>query len=278
MENKIFFSIAKYVPDLLRDEQINFGFAYFYPAEQKIGFISSKNTNRILSFDDELDLDTINLLRSSLEYDFSMDSFELDDDEDTVKYLITQNNAAILDYKTKNYINQIQFTPSLSIVVDPEFDQAIKDLCDIYLYYDRQKKERKMDKDRIRRLSKQIIQSNLGKDLYSEYKKDSSSFVNKPYDFQVLVGSEYKYIKALTFDYKKQYRLYEELKIFMYDLQKSIENDSTLQANDFIVVINNTDFATAAEKTAKSALEEKVKLITIDNLVADLNKNSIFLT
>lgn len=276
MENKIFFSVAKYVPDLLRDEQINFGFAYFYPEEQEIGFISSKNTNRILAFDDELDLDTLNLLRSSLEYDFSMDSFEFDDDEDTLKYLISQKNATILDQKTKNYINQVQFSPSLSIVVEVNLEQAIKDLSDIYLYYDRQKKERKMDKDRIRNLSKKIIQSNLSKDLYFECKKDKSAFFNKPYDFRVLIGSEYKYIKALTFDYKKHYRLYEELKIFMYDLEQSLNIDPDLNSNDFIVVINKTDFSTEMEKTAKDVLEEKVKLITIDKLVEDLNSHSIF--
>ncbi|MCS1382765.1 DUF3037 domain-containing protein [Lysinibacillus sphaericus] len=276
MENKIFFSVAKYVPDLLRDEQINFGFAYFYPEEQEIGFISSKNTNRILAFDDELDLDTLNLLRSSLEYDFSMDSFEFDDDEDTLKYLISQKNATILDQKTKNYINQVQFSPSLSIVVEVNLEQAIKDLSDIYLYYDRQKKERKMDKDRIRNLSKKIIQSNLSKDLYFECKKDKLSFFNKPYDFRVLIGSEYKYIKALTFDYKKHYRLYEELKIFMYDLEQSLNIDPDLNSNDFIVVINKTDFSTEMEKTAKDVLEEKVKLITIDKLVEDLNSHSIF--
>lgn len=275
MENKLFFTVAKYVPDLLRDEQINFGFAYFFPEEQEIGFVSSKNTNRILAFDDELDTDTLNLLRSSLEYDFSMDSFELDDDEDTLKHLISNNNATILDQKTKNYINQIQFSPSLSIDVEISIEQAIKDLSDIYLYYDRQKKERKMDKDRIRSLSKKIIQSNLSKDSYFECKKEKNTFFNKPYDFRVLIGSENKYIKALTFDYKKHYRLYEELKIFMYDLETSLKFDSELNLNDFIVVINSTDFSTAEERMARDILEEKVKLITIDKLVDDLNNHTL---
>lgn len=277
MENKIFFSIAKYVPDLLRDEQINFGYSYFYPAENKIGFVPSKNTSRILSFDDELDLDTLNLLRSSLEYDFSFDSFDLDDDdEEILTNLLKDESDQILYFKTKNYINQIQFSSPNSLIVDDDLDKTLRDIGDIFLYYDRPKRERKMDKERIRQLSKKILKSQLNKDSYSEFKKDSNSFSNMPYDFRIISGGEVKFIKALSFDYKKHYRLYEELKIFLYDLNASIELDSTLDLNDFIVVINQTNFSTDAEKVAKSIIEEKVKLLTIDKLVDDVNKDSLF--
>ncbi|MBB5148612.1 DUF3037 domain-containing protein [Ureibacillus thermosphaericus] len=279
MEDKVFFSIAKYVPDLLRDEKINFGFAYYYPSERKLGYLPSKNVNRIQSFDDELDKETISMLQADLEYEFSIDTLDNDEDDEILQNLLMKNDNSILLYKTKNFVNQIQFTDIHSIIVDESLEKTLNDLSDIYLYYDRSIKERRMDKERIKSLTKKIIKSNFGKDFYSNINANINnklSFNKEPYDFKVNIKNEIKYIKALSFDYKKYYKLYDELKIFLFDLQRTINNNHEISNKNFIVVINNTDFEQEFEQIAKDILEKEVTLYTIEEFNNVIQKETVF--
>lgn len=274
MENKLYFTVAKYVPDILRDEKINFGFSYFYPAEKIISFIPSKNINRLLSFDDEMDKDTINMLQADLLYEFTLDSLDNDNDELLLSELIAKGDGSILQYKTKNFVNQIQFSDVLSILVEESLEKTLNDITDIYLYYDRSIQERRMDKERIKSLAKKIIKNSVGNDsFYYNRSNKNLSFSTEPYDFKIFLNNKEKFIKALTFDYKKHNKLYDELKIYLFDLQEALKQYPSIKLEDFIVVINNTHFDTNFEKIAKQVLEEKVNLVTLEELNEVLNLN-----
>ncbi|WIL39707.1 DUF3037 domain-containing protein [Kurthia sp. YJT4] len=259
----VYYSIAKYVNDIVRNEQVNFGLAYFSPDEKKIGFLASTNNSRILAFDDELDLEELKYLRSSLNFDFSLEGLEYDNKE-YIEELLSSNSNKILKMKTMNYINQIQFTEHEQIELgERSLNEILEDLKDIYLYYDRPKSVREMDKDRIRILTKQIIRNQISKDAYSIDKLKKNSWSNKPYDFIVNVNSEQKYLKSLTFDYKQDSHLINQIKLFVFDLKNYLDQNQ-IDINNFIVVINNTSFEKQIEQEAKQFLSDQgVEILTL---------------
>lgn len=241
MKNQIYFSIAQYVPDALRDERINFGFVYFYPADKKFGFVKSKNTNRLLAFDDELTKESLHLIQASLSYEFSIDSLEYDDNEEIVLSLLNENSSELLEYKIQNYINQIQFKNIQALNVDSSsenpLESAIKDISDIYLYFDVPKTKRKMNRDRVKQLTKKIIVTHVDKSLFEISKNDDKvSFYNRPFDF-IIHGKSACPIKSMSLNYNNYY-ISKEFKSFIFDLD--IYNDKYNLEYKPTIVLNDT--------------------------------------
>lgn len=272
MQNLLYFSIAQYVPDILRDERINIGFVYFQPSSKKVGFIKSKNTNRILAFNDELDKSTYSLMLSSLEYDFSIDSFEYDDNEDLINHLFSLKTPELLEYKIKNYINHIQFKNISKFEIETSLESAIKDISDVFLYYDTPKSERKMNQLRVKNLTKKILESNLNSHQIKIAENKTNHFINKPYDFCVM-GREKIFIKSLSIDYTT-FHLKNEFKSFLFDIYSASDADPNFDKP--IVVINN--FESLSNEVTNDILKilEKenlkiIKLADLPNLINQIN-------
>lgn len=265
--NKLFYSVAKYVNDILRNERINLGIAYFYPKDKKIGFIPSSNDSRILSFDDDLTKDELDYLKSSLVYDFSSEGMEFDN-PDIITNLLDKSDGSLLEYKTRNYINQIQFETIEPIDIDDNLATTIENLKDIFLYHDRPKRIRDLDKDRIRKLTKQIIQSQMPKGSYTINKLEKNSWNNKPYDFIIHIDMEARYVKSLTFYYVKESVLINQIKLFIYDFDAFIKKSAEpYKKENFIIVINNTLFDKAIEQQAKELLTSQgFVLMTLEEI------------
>ncbi|GGG19386.1 hypothetical protein GCM10007425_12340 [Lysinibacillus alkalisoli] len=277
--NNIYFSIAKYVPDNFRDEKIIFGFAYHYPKKGKLGFVHTTNTNRLKSFDDELELDEITFLKDSLKFDFSIDSLEVEDEFERIESLLKADSKDLLNYKIYNYVNSICFD-HIDVLPNPKTDVpkdylelVLEDLKDLYLYYDKPKNKR-IDNKRVQRLTKQILR--IKNREYKEAPKPKPlSFYLPPYDYVIEDNCVKHYIKSLSVEYKRPHDFYSNVRSII--LYINYYNDSyreKIKKSNMYFVINNWDLTNEYESIAKQELLNYGQLITLQDF--EKNFDTIF--
>lgn len=251
MESKfIHFTVCRYVPDILRDEFINVGVLVHVPEEGVSRFYKTRNLSRIKNFDDEVELDVIKVLLESLEYQFNQSTIHSPDLENL-------DDHNFLENETKFYVNQIQFSNIRTLTSD-DLDEDIKDLCSTYLYYDKRKSER-IDKYKVRSLVSKMIDNSKLKGFVNKYPEIRNNFNQQPFDFSLNLNENETLIKALSFDYKKQTKLFNEIKSFLYDLYYFKELNT-----DIKVVINNTAFENNFEKVALDQLKQFIEVYTLE--------------
>lgn len=251
----IFYSICRYVPDLIRGEYINVGVLTYIPQLGISKFQKTRNLSRVTAFDDELDLDVLKALLESLELQFNNSSLPTQNGEPSADYLYNE-----LVY----FVNQLQFS-EVKALNSHNISEDINDLYDMYLYYD-QKKSNRITAERVKRLVSKLFTAN---ELKNVNRKPSvqNIFRQKPFDFSVTLQGESELIKALTFDYKNQNKLYNEIKSFLFDLKYFKE----MGIDNIKVVINNTDMDNDFEKLAYKLLSEEVEVLTVQQFAEYLN-------
>lgn len=265
----LLFSICSYVPSILRGESVNLGFAYHVPSLKEIGFVNTSNYKRVMTFDDELTSETLQHLIRSLKYDFSLEYITEYEEE----YLGFLDNSNLLQNKIYNYVNQLQFREIKAFPIDTTLEHAIRDIKDLYLYYDKKKKDR-IDTIRVKSLTKKLINmSELRSTL--EIAPTINSFYHVPYDFKVLINGEETYIKSFTFDYSNANQLFKEMKSFFYDLQNSNFIDDWKSKN-IQIVINNTDFSKQHEKLILESIPDSLKVSTLEEFSSQIKNNTSF--
>lgn len=266
MKNTIFFAVCRYVPSLLRGETLNIGFVYHVPTLEKLGFYESRNTRRLRSFDDELDIDTINMIFESLRYDFN-DSPDIYENGDLEMNL---SNHLVLKHKLYNYVNQVQFGEISVMEFEDTLNSVLTDIADMYLYYDKPKNSR-INHERVKSLAKKIIKaSDLNSTLTLVSNEDP--FYNKPYDFKIWIDDKPIYVKGFSFDYLQQSRFYKEIKSYLYDLQHAIKSEG-LNVSEVKIVINNTTLEKEHEKVIQNILPENLEYLTLEKFSSFVAKN-----
>jgi len=267
MSELIYFSICRYVPSVLRGEKVNIGFAYHIPSLCKIGFKKTKNTKRIKSFDDELELDMIHAIFESLKYDFGEGSLmDIEEFED-----IDLSYEGLLNNRIKSYVNQIQFSEVKVFNADVNVDESLKEIADLFLYFDKKKSER-IDQKKVMTLATKIVSSSRYKNSINRSNKNNKikEFYEVPYDFSFDINGQKKYIKALSFDYKQVNRFYKEIKAYLYDLEYAVKNDN-IDLENIQIVINDTDFEKEFEKVISEKLPRNLELKTLEEFSSILN-------
>lgn len=278
MENLVYFSIAKYIPNVERNESINFGFSYYAPDSKELGYIPSTNNKRILDFDDETTLEEIEFLQSTLKYDFSEDSLTYLDD-DILKFYGTTDEPHILSDKIYNYANIIQFDSIKPIVIEKNLKQTLKDIKEFYLYYDIAKKDRTNNKAKLFSVTNNTIKAYLDKDSYHKISPNRNTFYSKPFDFEAYLGNEVHYLKVVKFDYINKGDLFKELKALTADIiaYNCSSNPIKLTPKNYSLVINPTEFTAEHEKIAYELMSERARIFTLDKLPHFLtNSTNIF--
>lgn len=275
MDNLIYFSVAKLIPNVERNESINFGFSYFIPQTNEIGFIPSKNKKRILSFDDETTVEEIEFLQNSLKYDFSLESLTFMEDEDVEKYFTSPKPSLLID-KIYNYANIIQFDTIKTLFIEKDLKHTLEDIKNFYLYYDQSINQRQNTKARLFSMANNTVKAYIDKENFTKIKNDASTFFYKPFDFEVILNSQINYIKVIKFDYIQPGDLYKELKALNMDLiMYNKENPNPLSNNNFHLVINPTNFSKEHEKISYELMKEYANIITLDKLPELLTKDKI---
>lgn len=255
----IFYSICRYVPDIIRGEYINIGIVTYIPQLGTSKFYSTKNLSRVTNFDDELEKDILKALLESLELQFNNTSLPIEQKDPSPDYLQAQ-----LVY----YVNQIQFG-EIKVLNSTNIEDDIKDLFDMYLYYD-QKKSTRISAERVKRLVSKLFVVNEYKNV-NRHPDEQNEFRQKPFDFSVQLKGNTALIKALTFDYTNYNRLYNEIKSFLFDL----EYFKKMGIDNIKVVINNTTLDNDFEKLAYSLLRERVEVLTVQEFDDYLNSAEI---
>ncbi|MBX0315493.1 DUF3037 domain-containing protein [Planococcus glaciei] len=264
MSEMIYFSICRYVPSVLRGEKVNIGFAYHIPSLNKIGFKRTKNIKRIKSFDDELEMDMIHAIFESLDYDFGEGS--LIDYEEFENINLSDEN--LLNDRIKSYVNQIQFSQVKVFSAEAGIEQSLKDIADLFLYYDKKKNER-INQDKVRALATKMVNNSMYKNSITKFNK-RNDFYEVPYDFSFNINGQEKFVKAFSFDYTQVNRFYKEIKAYLYDLDHAVKNND-INLNSIQIVINDTNLEKDFEKTISKELPEEIDMKTLDEFSSILN-------
>ncbi|PPA70167.1 hypothetical protein C4B60_11305 [Jeotgalibacillus proteolyticus] len=262
LEPKIMhYAVCRYVPDILRDEFVNIGIVVHIPKDKYLKFFRTKNLSRIKHFDDEIESDLIKAMLESLEIQFSS------------KEILSQNRTGLsssdfLQSETVFFVNQLQFSEIRSLHTE-SLESDINDLFDMYLYYDKKKSER-IDSARVKTLvSKMFTQKELNK-VVNRNPSIQNKFNQTPFDFSVQLGERDLFIKALSFDYRQENRLYTEIKSFLFDLQHFQDRD----VNNIKVVINNTEMDSEFEIKAFNIMKEYTDVLTLEEFDNFISNNS----
>ncbi|MGY3267667.1 hypothetical protein ACVWY7_000583 [Bacillus sp. TE9106W] len=249
----IYYTVCRYVPDILRDEFINIGVLTHIPEDEWCHFHKTKNLARIKHFDDEIDNDVISVLLESLEYQFNTNHFDFQGSEFI-------GHRHFLEEEISYFVNQIQFSEIRTLASD-DIDSDITDLCDMYLYYDNKKSER-ISRERVKRLvSKMFTNSSLNSrvERQPQYK---NSLNQQTFDFSVNLNDTQMFVKALSFDYKQQNKLFTEIKSFIYDINDFESNH--MNTKDIKVVINNTQLDQEFQQKALQELKTYIDVFTLE--------------
>lgn len=250
-DKPIYFSVCRYIPDILRGESINVGIVVHIPEHRFIKFYKTKNLSRVRSFDDEVEMEVIKALLESLEYQFNYNR---------ASELKGLNRDDFLKNELVYFINQVQFSEIRVLNSDINlFEENIKDLIDMYLYYDKKKSER-IDRNRVRSLASKIVSQSYLKNSIDRNPKLKNNFNQQAFDFSLDFGNQKEYIRAISFDYKNTNKFFNEIKSFLYDVSYFKNN---LDVN-IKVVINNTDKSEMYEQVAYDTLKNEVDIFTLE--------------
>lgn len=255
----IFYSVCRYVPDIIRDEFINVGVLTYIPELGESKFHKTKGLARVKNFDDELEMDILKALLESLEIQFNVR---------TLPVMSKEPNADFIKKELVYFVNQIQFS-EIRALNSTNIEEDIKDLFDMYLYYD-QKKSQRIDAQRVKRLLSKLFTQNELKDV-NRHPNEQNVFRQQTFDFSVKIKGSPTLIKALSFDYSNHNNLYREIKSLLYD----IDHFKKMNIDNIKIVINNTNIENESEKLAYKLLSEEAEVLTVQQFAEVLNNKEI---
>lgn len=215
MDNlKIFYSVLRYIPSTVREEQINIAIAIHIPSLQFSKLYVTSNRRRIKQFDDEYNPDFFKMVLSSLKYDLDFGSIDGDATLPIGDFKDIKSEF-FLESRTSYLANMFIFSPVNAITTDKNsIGEDIENIKDTYLYYDKPKDKRITNSVMQQLLSKQINSYNLKNVI----KKPSISdlFGKDIFDFKV----NNILLKALSFEGKKDKTMTNNLKAILFDLNE----------------------------------------------------------
>lgn len=252
IDKPIFFSVCRYIPDILRGESINVGIVVHVPEDKWAKFYATKNISRIRSFDDEVETNVLRAILNSLSYQF---------DTDRTPDLAGINDKKFLEKELVYYINQIQFS-EIRVLNSNEHNltKDIDDLIDMYLYYDKKSSDR-IDSNRVRSLASKIVSQSYLKNYIDRNPEVKNRLNQCPFDFSINISGETSLFKALSFDYKRHNTFYNEVKSLMFDLNYFKKEK---QFKNIKVIINNTEVKEEHERLAYNLISEVADVYTLE--------------
>ncbi|MGQ5709759.1 DUF3037 domain-containing protein [Lactobacillus sp. PSON] len=109
MHNTLYYTVLKYMPNIIRMESINVGLAVHYPKEKYSHFFKMTNINKIKAFDDEYNPDFFNMVMDSLSYELDYKpntSSNINSDESR---FLDITESCFLEKRTNYLANEFRF-------------------------------------------------------------------------------------------------------------------------------------------------------------------------
>lgn len=257
MASLLYYTVLKYIPSAIRMESINIGIAVHYPSQEYSHFFRTKNMRRVRAFDDEYNSNFFNMVIKTLKYEldygklFDVSTLDLRL-KDKPKRFKNIKDKYFLEAKTSYLTNEFRFSPIQSLFTnDSNVLEDIRDLKDMYLYYDKPKNKR-ITREKVHSLlSKQLKSYNLVNVKKEPVFKDNLGGEVK-FDYKI---NDNTLLKTITFDYSKLNNLSKELKVILYDLNEV--NYSNISS---IFLIRNDNIEDKTYKEIYDKFKEEVKL------------------
>lgn len=264
---KLFYSVLRYVPDLIRAENMIVGLVIHVPNDQYSHFFGLKNISRLRSFDDEYDSAYLKIVMESLLYEFSYGTgiseefFGVNDEQNSNLETIIDKED-FLKIKTASYSNEFIFDSVNSLSYeDEDLEQTKKDLYKTFLYYDSPKNDRITKQKATALLNRQVKTSGIQKTKADEV----GAFKDVAFD---LKANDIP-IKVISFDYTKEKSLTGILKETMFDIQTSIKKYSF---NKVVIVTILGDQHARALNEFKVLIKDMSDNLNTEIVVTDLSK------
>ena len=227
---KVKYAILKYVPNLERNERINIAITLHYPKTKQLDMVIINNWKRIKNFDDEADIQFLKKYVYDLKEQFTVN---LVNDFDG----ISLDNPLLLDELTKYFVNKFIFEIH-EIDTNEMFDDLLKNLRNIYLYYEVGKDKRITEKESKAYIEQHLLENNIfyekrgiknniqeqyGNNINFDYKID-----NNYYKLIFLTEDNYAgYVGILKMWIANAIMLKKENKKLIFVIDDLLKNDRT---------------------------------------------------
>lgn len=199
MESKLCrFAVLRYVPDENREEFINIGLVFHSPEDGYLNLELTRNFSRVISFDDEIDVNFLKIVLEGVQSDFTSLS-TTDGPSNSELY-----NWNYLEHATSIYVNQLQFSPIRNI----RCKDIVKDeenLFRTFVYFDVHKSKR-ITEDEVKSIMNRVFRkNNVFQKLSRNINIDlGTEEVKLDYCLNYSQKEKTTFIKTLSFDYAKK--------------------------------------------------------------------------
>lgn len=254
---RVKYAILKYLPNIERNETINLAIFLHSPSEKKIAMQMIDNWKRIKVFDDEADISFLKSYIKELEFNFTNNMTTLYDTS-----LLDDIN--LLDDITKFFVNKFIFELHI-IDTDDNYSSLLKNLKNIYLYYEVPKSKRNYEEKSRREFEKNLLENNI---CYQ--RRNVKNAIQEQYgnniNFDYKIDNAYYKLIFLTED---NYNGYVSI------LKMWIANSMILKKENISLVFVVDDLMNN-ERTSyyKKMLADYGKLISIKDFVEIHSKNN----
>lgn len=191
MKKRIKYAILKYIPNLERNERINIAIVLHFPDTKQLEMTIINNWKRIKYFDDEVDIKFLKDYVNDIKEQFTVNL--LNDFNG-----ISLDNPLLLDELTKYFVNKLIFEIH-ELDTTESFNDLLKSLKDIYLYYEVDKSKRISEKE-----SKAYIEQHLLENNISYERRGTKNNVQEQYgnniNFDYKIDNNYYKLIFLTED------------------------------------------------------------------------------
>ncbi|AQS18306.1 DUF3037 domain-containing protein [Clostridium beijerinckii] len=234
------YSILCHYPSLVSKDCITLAVLLFNRDTKETTLISTKNWNRVRSFNDDLDIDLIKL--------------QLEGIKDEIVDIAKSPKFSLEKY-TKFYVNDLKFTEIISTKAD-NFEEFVKECSRQYLISDFSKSERPSKDEQLFFIKKYLKNGNIEcePNIIKGYFNENICF-----DFVI---EDYAF-KLFRFEGRKETRLIRTVKDWAYDAIK-------LKNKYKIVFITDIDFEQKDNyKTLYNILnEEAFKILNFNEVIS----------
>lgn len=213
MKKVMKYSVLRYSPTVISGEQINLGIIFDAPEDNYREFRCTKKFNRLISFDDELDINIVKALMKNIKED--------------VEGTVLSAGVFDIDNYVKFFINDFHFEKPKKILYD-DINEVVESVNKTYFRFDYDKKDRPTSADDKRMFARLIKDSGMNVQLNQK--------ITGTYDEKItydLVTDNYK-VKFFDFDNKDLSKTINTAKTWAW-------NGSHNTGKDILIVYRHDD-------------------------------------
>lgn len=233
------YSVLCHYPSIVSKDCITLGVLIYNKDEKNIVFETTKNWQRVRSFNDELDVELIKA--------------QLEGIEEEVSEFCKQESFELSDY-TRFYIGEVKFTDVTKLIAE-NFEDFRVECKRQYLIFDVAKAERPSKAEQLK-----FIRDTLKSSEVNYRTGNITGYFNENVNFDFIIGSYA--IKIFSFEGKNEKRLIKTVKDWAYDAYKLKDKYKIIFATDI-----NPEHQKGYKVVYKILEEECYKILSLADII-----------